>query len=238
MLLFRLLLSLPSSIAKAIIIYLPGEAGILLRRRYYGRRLKRCGKVLIVLPGVHIDDPACIEIGNNVMIRENAIIRSSVPQDDDARDCRWVGPKDRGKETGIVKIGDHSRIAFNALLLGYGGIQIGEKCGIGPGSIILSETYHYKGSVPGRVYKYSQGASPEELKNARLIHGYDFLGWMVGAHLQPCPVSASASTTVVPTRCRRRCPAWCRECSGRSRRTRRPLRSSLGDTWTRPLAGW
>jgi acetyltransferase-like isoleucine patch superfamily enzyme len=116
-----------------------------------------------VLAGVHIDDPACIEIGNDVTIRENAVIRSSIPRDDDPRDSRWVGPRVRGKETGIVKIGDHSRIAFNALLLGYGGIQIGEKCGIGPGSIILSETYHHKGSVPGRIYKYSQGASPEEL---------------------------------------------------------------------------
>lgn len=163
MLLFRFLLSLPSSIAKAIIIYLPGEAGILLRRRYYGRRLRRCGQGLIVLPGVHIDDPACVEIGNDVMIRENAIIRSGVPRDDDPRDCRWVGPRSSDREPGIVKIGDHSRIAFNALLLGYGGIRIGEKCGIGPGSVILSETYHHKGSVPGRVYKYSQGARPEEL---------------------------------------------------------------------------
>lgn len=107
MLLFRLLLSLPSSIAKAIIIYLPGEAGILLRRRYYARRLRRCGTGLIVLPGVHIDDPACIEIGNDVMIRENAVIRTSVPLDDDPRDSRWIGPK--GRDTGIIKIGDHTR---------------------------------------------------------------------------------------------------------------------------------
>lgn len=158
----RFLLALPSSITMAVIIYLPGDAGLLLRRWHYGRRLRRCGKRLVVQPGVHIDNPPCVEIGDNVIIRENAIIRTSLPRDDDPRDCRWTSTPTPDTPPGIITIGNNSSIAFNAILLGYGGIRIGEKCGVGPGSIILSESYHHKGTDPKRIYKYSRGADPQE----------------------------------------------------------------------------
>ena len=63
---------------------------------------------------------------------------------------------------GRVVIGDMSRIAHGVLILGYGGVKIGEKCGIGPGAVILSESFHHKGDDPSVTYKYSQGAAPEE----------------------------------------------------------------------------
>lgn len=158
----QFLLALPSSLMKGIIIYLPGEAGLLLRRWYYGRRFRRCGKRLAVLPGVHIDNPSCIDIGDDVIIRENAIIRPGIPRNNDPRDIRWTSTPPPDAQPGTITIGDQSSIAFNAILLGYGGIRIGRKCGVGPNSIILSESYHHKGSDPTRVYKYSRGADPEE----------------------------------------------------------------------------
>lgn len=160
--LLRFLVTLPRSLFSALVIYLPGEAGILLRRWYYGRRLGRCGRNLIVMPGVHISGVGHIEIGNNVMIRECAILHAGIADSDGGREIVQIGSY-RGRRRGVITIKDGARIAFGALVLGYGGVSIGEKCGVGPYSVLLSETYHHKGRVRDRVYKYSQGADPEEL---------------------------------------------------------------------------
>lgn len=144
-----------------ILTHLPGEPGILLRRWYYTPRLASCGSDLRILPGVQLAGLAHMAFGDDVMIRENAIIRVGAENANDRRDIRRVGPMPAAGQPRLI-IGSHSRIAFGALILAYGGVRIGEKCGIGPGSIILSESYHHKGSDPRRVYKYSQGALQEE----------------------------------------------------------------------------
>jgi len=94
-------------------------------------------------------------------LRENVIIHAGLPPANDRREVREIAPSP-AVERGVVSIGDHSRVAFGALILGYGGVHIGVKCGIGPHSVLLSESYHHKGRDPKRVYKYSQGAAPEE----------------------------------------------------------------------------
>jgi acetyltransferase-like isoleucine patch superfamily enzyme len=159
--LLRFLVALPRSLYLALMTYLPGEAGVLLRRWHYARRLRSCGRQLVVMPGVHIDGERWIEVGDNVTIRENAVLRAGVGPSDDQREILYVGRKER-RERGVIRIGHGSRIAFGAVLLGYGGITIGDKCGVGPYSILLSETFHHKGQHPDRIYKYSQGAEPHE----------------------------------------------------------------------------
>jgi acetyltransferase-like isoleucine patch superfamily enzyme len=158
--LLRFLLTLPRSLLLGAVIYLPGEAGILLRRWYYGRRLRRCGKNLTIMPGVHLDGETFIEIGDDVMIRENVVLRAGIPSEEKREVVELGSYTDR--ERGVVLIRDRARIAFGAVILGYGGVTIGEKCGIGPYSILLSESFHHQGKDPGRIYKYSQGAAPEE----------------------------------------------------------------------------
>lgn len=158
--LLRFAITLPRSLFLALVIYLPGEAGILLRRWYYGRRLRRCGRNLVVMPGVHLDGERHIEIGDDVMIRENVVLRAGVAAND-RREVVELG-NTAGRERGVVLIRDRVRIAFGAVILGYGGVTIGSKCGIGPYSILLSESFHHQGKDPARVYKYSQGADPEE----------------------------------------------------------------------------
>jgi acetyltransferase-like isoleucine patch superfamily enzyme len=116
---------------------------------------------LTILPGVHIDGLQWIEIGDDVTIRENALIRAGAGPRHDPREILSVG-RSAGGGQGMIRIGRGSSIAFGAVLLGYGGIAIGEKCGIGPYSVLLSETFHHKGRQLDRVYKYSQGADPEE----------------------------------------------------------------------------
>ena len=158
--LLRFLSTLPRNLLLGAVIYLPGEAGILLRRWYYGRRLRRCGKNLTVMPGVHLAGEKFIEIGDDVMIRENVVLRAGIPSEEKREVVELGSYADR--ERGVVLIRDRTRIAFGAVILGYGGIAIGEKCGIGPYAILLSETFHHQGRDPGRIYKYSQGATPEE----------------------------------------------------------------------------
>jgi acetyltransferase-like isoleucine patch superfamily enzyme len=158
----RFVTALPRSLALALVIYLPGEAGILLRRWYYGRRLRHCGRDFTVMPGVRITGEAFIEVGDDVLIRENAILHAGAPDPADAREAVQLGDY-RDREVGVVRIGDHARIAFGALILGYGGVRIGAKCGVGPYAVVLSESFHHKGRDRGRVYKYSQGADASEL---------------------------------------------------------------------------
>jgi acetyltransferase-like isoleucine patch superfamily enzyme len=160
--LLRFLRALPRSLLAALVIYLPGEAGILLRRRYYAGRLGRCGRNLVVMPGVHIGGAPFVEIGDDVTIRENVVLHAGAPSGGDTREIVQIGSYE-GRRRGVIVVKDRARIAFGAVLLGYGGISIGEKCGVGPYAVILSETFHHKGRVPGRVYKYSQGAAPQEL---------------------------------------------------------------------------
>jgi acetyltransferase-like isoleucine patch superfamily enzyme len=154
---------LPVDLARMVLVYLPGQSGMLLRRYYYRRRLRRCGENFCVMPGVHLSGLDWIEVGDNVMIRENAIIRTGPPNrgGDERRSIRIV-PGNRDCAPGLVVLSDNARIAFGALILGQGGVHVGRDCGIGPGAIVLSETFHYQGSNPNIVYKYSQGAADEE----------------------------------------------------------------------------
>jgi len=151
------------SISNLLIIYLPGEAGVLLRRWYYSKRFRKCGEDLWIGTNVHISDPSMLVVGDDVKIRENVIIHTSPPMDSlkDKREIIEITSYEE-HERGLVVLGDHCRIAFGAIILGYGGVKIGEKCGIGPGAIILAESFHYKGKDPYKIYKYSQGALPEE----------------------------------------------------------------------------
>lgn len=46
----------------------PGNVGAMIRRAWFSKRFKRCGKNLNVLPGTYIVNPQCIECGDNVFI--------------------------------------------------------------------------------------------------------------------------------------------------------------------------
>jgi acetyltransferase-like isoleucine patch superfamily enzyme len=161
MIFFSFLRHFIADLAKLLVIYLPGESGVLLRRTYYSRRFRSCGRDLWIGTNVQITNPSMIVAGDDVRIRENVIIHTGRGNAKERRDVIELTPASL-HEKGLVILGNHSRIAFGAVILGYGGVKIGKKCGVGPGAIILSETFHYKGSNKDQIYKYSQGALPEE----------------------------------------------------------------------------
>jgi acetyltransferase-like isoleucine patch superfamily enzyme len=160
--LIRFLIFFPLNLFQMLMCHLPGQAGVLLRRYYYGRRFRKCGKDLWIGTGVQISSPSRIVVGDDVKIRENVIIHTGGGRRPDDRREFIELTSYQSHEKGLVTLGNHCRVAFGAVVLGYGGVRIGDNCGVGPGAIILSESFHHKGKDESRVYKYSQGALPED----------------------------------------------------------------------------
>jgi len=127
------------------------------------RRFKRCDQKLVVKPGLQLSSLARIEIGDDEMLRENVIIWTGPPNSAETRDILCAEARDRHDERRTVIIGDRSNIALGAIILGHGGVFLGRESALGPRAIVLSEIYHYKGTRPGFLYKYSSGADPESL---------------------------------------------------------------------------
>lgn len=160
---FKIILNFVKSTPLLFLIYLPGPGGVFLRRWFYSKKFRRCGNNLWVGTNVHIFGFPLIEVGDNVIIRENVQIRTSAPRKthEENRDIIELTPYDQ-KEKGVIQIGNGTDIGFGAILLGYGCIKIGKFCGIGPGALILSETFHHQGTDPNQIYKYTANASPKE----------------------------------------------------------------------------
>ena len=119
------------------VIYLPGNTGIKLRYVLYKWRFKTCGKRVYIEPGVHIKGFKYISLGSDVHIDKNVIISTGV---------KTVGVQhDRINESyngniGEIKIGNHTHIVQNCIVMGYGGIEIGNHCTISAGSKIYSQS--------------------------------------------------------------------------------------------------
>ena len=52
----------------SVIRNIPGEFGIMLRRKWYSKKFKKAGKNLNILPGTYIINPEMIECGDEVSI--------------------------------------------------------------------------------------------------------------------------------------------------------------------------
>lgn len=75
-------------------------------------KLKSCGNNVIIEDGVRIFYPENIEIGDNVYIGHNTILK--------------------GYYNSILKIGSNTWIGQNCFIHGAGGVTIGDNVGIGP----------------------------------------------------------------------------------------------------------
>src|SRR5262245_40718686 len=83
--------------------------------------LRRCGEGVIFEPGVLVFHPEAIEIGDDVYIGHNAILK--------------------GYYTNRLIVGDRSWIGQQCFLHAAGGIRVGVRVGIGPGVRILTSTH-------------------------------------------------------------------------------------------------
>ena len=112
------------------IIYLPGNPGIKLRRYFYQKKLAECGKNLIVHPGVVIENPSSISMGDNVTIDAYTIIKSGGSFKVEVA----KGSLGHGK----LKMGCNIHIGSFCLIAYHSGVEIRDKCVIGSGTQLFS----------------------------------------------------------------------------------------------------
>lgn len=135
--LFRLPFFVLGDLAKLFMIYMPGQSGIRLRRAYYQRRFKSCGRNLIVDVGVCIDGPELISVGDNVHIDKHCVISTGL---------KLTGKvESRNNEefrfaTGEIVIGSDVHIAQFCILMGYGGLELGDQVVLSAGCKIYTLT--------------------------------------------------------------------------------------------------
>jgi acetyltransferase-like isoleucine patch superfamily enzyme len=133
----RIPLVVIKDMAGFFIMYMPGLTGIALRRLYYGRIFKRCGKNLVIDVGVSISGAELISVGDNVYIDKYCIIATGKKLIGDIK--RKPNVAFNGKEGEII-IGDNIHIVQFCIIMGYGGVHIGNNCVLSASSKIYSLT--------------------------------------------------------------------------------------------------
>lgn len=139
-----------------------GSLGIALRRAYYRRRLKRCGSNLRIAPGVYLDGPEHISLGDWVGLDKNVIITAGTVTIDEA--TRAMPNKDCKARPGEVIIGNRCHIAAGCVIQGHGGVSIGMGFTASAHALIYSLSNSPDGNRDGQVdvpgYQVAKVATP------------------------------------------------------------------------------
>lgn len=124
-------------ILKTIITYIPGGTGNRLRYLYYKTVFKNCGNNVIIDVGVIIEGAEYIRVGNNVKIDKYCIISTG-------RNLSGNITRRKNKhykhEEGELIIGDNVHITQFCIIMAYGGISIGNNCGLSASTKVYSLT--------------------------------------------------------------------------------------------------
>ncbi len=181
---------------RSAIRWLDGETGQKLRYKYYKKRLKHLGENVIIDTGVFIEGVQYISIGDNTHIDKNCILVGS-PSDLDLSHRILVerSNEDFKREKGSITIGKECHISQNAMIYGYGGVDIGDYVAISADTKVYSLT-----SLPFNPYDRKEittltpfsGRSPTFM--GPVVMGEN--SWLgIGCIVQPC-VTISSNTFV------------------------------------------
>jgi acetyltransferase-like isoleucine patch superfamily enzyme len=142
------MINLLKSLVLLVIVYAPGIAGQRLRYSYYKRKLRACGNNVRFGVGVIIDGAEMISIGDDVEIDEYCIIKTG-------RTTHGAIVEKNNpafmKERGEIIIGNHCHLVRYSVIMGYGGVQIGNYCTLSSGVQMYSLT-----NTPYRLDKRSE----------------------------------------------------------------------------------
>ncbi|MFH1532766.1 MAG: hypothetical protein ABIK09_18745 [Pseudomonadota bacterium] len=141
----RHLLSLPADLLFLHVTHLPGEMGRIVRRRFWGKRLKHLGRNVRIEPGVFFANPENISIDDDAWIDRNVQVLAGPDRSDRPR--REIGNDQFRLERGHVHIGRRVHLASGAQVLGLGGVQIGDDSCLAGGARIISFSNHYRNEV-------------------------------------------------------------------------------------------
>jgi maltose O-acetyltransferase len=153
-----------------IVCYLPGEAGTVLRRWYYKRRLGAMGARVVIDVGVQMVGAEHIFIGDDCWIDKFVLLLAGPPHEGQRVIARRANDAFRYREGQLV-IGDKCHIASHAVVNAHGGVEIGNASGIAAGGKILSLSHHYRNtSDAADVFPYRFGPMVPESEQS-LISG-------------------------------------------------------------------
>jgi acetyltransferase-like isoleucine patch superfamily enzyme len=97
-----------------------GPMGIRIRRAYYVKQFKSCGKNLVISEGVFFDNPSNISLGEDVWIDKQCIFITGKLN---RKNCKHIeAPIIEGE----INIGNNAHIGIRTILQAHGGISIGE----------------------------------------------------------------------------------------------------------------
>lgn len=108
------------NIIEDFIRYISGPLGVRIRRLYYSKRLKKCGKGLVVDTGVFFSGPNFIEVGDNVWIDKNVHFIAGELNKQKIK----VLNKDVQVKKGNISLGSNIHIGINTIIQGHGGVVL------------------------------------------------------------------------------------------------------------------
>ncbi len=129
---------------EAVVRSWPGLSGVLVRRLYYRCRLKRLGRKVVISPGVRFCGHRYISIGDDTHIDSGCTILAGPPSLE-GHEVRRLKNAAFDLAEGEVAIGKAVHLAPGCLIVGHGGVQIGDFSGCTAGSRIFSISNHYAG---------------------------------------------------------------------------------------------
>jgi galactoside O-acetyltransferase len=105
-----------------LLVYFPGAVGMVLRKIFWPRMFKKCGRGTLFGSGIVVRHPGKISLGENVVISEQCVLDGRHAADVDA-----------------IELGDNTILSNNVMLSCKNGtISIGANVGINAQSIIQS----------------------------------------------------------------------------------------------------
>ncbi len=119
----------------------PGGVGMKLRELWYRMRLREMGTCVLLDEGVRIDDPARISISDYVWIDRNVTLMAG-----------W----------GSISVGRRVHVAENVMIVGGGGVEIGDYAAIARGASLYSHSEAIEGGK-----RLSGPMIPEEFKGMK-----------------------------------------------------------------------
>jgi acetyltransferase-like isoleucine patch superfamily enzyme len=139
---------------------------VLLRRLYWGLRLRHLGRKVVFGRNVHIYHPRWVSIGDTCWIDDDVTLIAGPP----GHASRMKRIADHGPEEGSLEIGPRCHVAVGVVIQAHGGVRVGAETGLASGSRVYSLSHHYRNSDdPGDRTRYIFGPCVEPKRQFLLV---------------------------------------------------------------------
>ena len=128
---------------------LSGRLGVVVRRVWYRRRLRRCGSRLLIEPGVHIVNPGWISLGDHVWLDRNVVLIAGFPRS--LETCTIHNTPGSSTSIGEIRLGNNCHVGIGTVIQGHGGVQAGDYFTTSPHAKIYSLSNDHRKCRQGTI---------------------------------------------------------------------------------------